>query len=301
MNRDFTVIQQEFVFWLETLGFSKHSIRKYGRKATEFFCWLATQNITHISLLKKQHIITFFNHQQTRKNKRFNGTLSDVYLNDYYTGIDKLLEFLHQMGAKNIPSPTNYRITINNDERVRKIEPFTIEEIKQLQNQIQELYPNYKQQKRERKLYQLKLIFALHYGCGLRLSEGYNLTAKNINFNKRTIFIQQGKGYKDRIIPINDNIYNTLQDYIYNFRNQIKCDHNRLYIHSKATLLYSLKDLQQSCNNEQLKNKLLHFHVLRHSIATHLLQNGMGIENIAKFLGHTSLESTQIYTHIINR
>lgn len=301
MNSDFKTIQQEFIFWLETLGFSSYSVRKYQRKGKEFFEWLETKNITSLNLIKQNHVKAFFNYQETRKNKRFKGTLSDIYLNDYYTGIDKLLEFLHQMGAKNIPSPTNYRITINNDERVRKIEPFTIEEIKQLQNQIQELYPNYKQQKRERKQYQLKLIFALHYGCGLRLSEGYNLTAKNINFNKRTIFIQQGKGYKDRIIPINDNIYNTLQDYIYNFRNQIKCDHNRLYIHSKVALLYSLKDLQQSCNNEQLKNKLLHFHVLRHSIATHLLQNGMNIENIAKFLGHTSLESTQIYTHIINR
>lgn len=301
MNKDFTAIQQEFVFWLETLGYSKHSMRKYAGKATELFCWLETQNIAHISQLTKQHITTFFDHQQTRKNKRFKGTLSDVYLNDYYTGIDKLLEFLHQMGAKNIPSPMNYRITIDNNERVRKIEPFTIEEIKQLQAQIQELYPNYKQQHREAKRYQLQLIFALHYGCGLRFSEGYRLTVKDIDFNKKNIFVRQGKGYKDRIVPLTDNIYNVVQDYIYNFRNQIRCDHNRLYIHSNVALLYSLKDLQKSCNNEQLNSKLLHFHVLRHSIATHLLQKGMSVENIARFLGHGSLTSTQIYTHISNR
>jgi len=52
--------------------------------------------------------------------------------------------------------------------------------------------------------------------------------------------------------------------------------------------------------NESLKEKNLCLHTLRHSIATHLLQNGMNIENIARFLGHSTLESTQIYTHIIN-
>ncbi len=200
-----------------------------------------------------------------------------------------------------MPLPLNYRITIDNEERVKKIIPFTIEEIKLLQATIPDTYPDYKHEHREKKHYQIKLIFASHYACGLRFSEGYNLTANDIDFNKKRLFVQQGKGYKDRIVPITDNIYNTLQDYIYNFRNFIKCDHNRLFIHSNIALLNSLKDLQRTCKSEEVKNKLLHFHVLRHSIATHLLQNGMSVENIARFLGHGCLESTQIYTHIINR
>jgi integrase/recombinase XerD len=55
------------------------------------------------------------------------------------------------------------------------------------------------------------------------------------------------------------------------------------------------------CPDESIQNKRLYFHILRHSIAGHLLQNGMTVENIARFLGHNSLKSTQIYTHIINR
>ena len=301
MNSSFKEIQEQYIFWLDTLGYSKSSIRKYGNKAKELFEWLITQNINHINQLQQPHISTFFEYQETRKNTKFVGTLSAVYLNDYFTGIDKLLEFLHQIGAKHTPTPTNYRIAIDKDERVLKIEPFTIEEIKLLQATIKELYPNLNYKHRELKQYQLQLIFALHYGCGLRLNEGCNLTVKDINFSKRTIFIHQGKNYKDRIIPINDSIYNALQDYIYNFRNGIKCNHNRLFIHSSVALLNSLKDLQKQCKNEAIKQKRLHFHILRHSIATHLLQNGMPIENIARFLGHSSLTSTQIYTHIVNR
>jgi integrase/recombinase XerD len=60
-----------------------------------------------------------------------------------------------------------------------------------------------------------------------------------------------------------------------------------------------LKLLQQRTDDLQLQEKNVRLHVLRHSIATHLLQNGMPLEKISKFLGHNSLESTQVYTHLI--
>jgi integrase/recombinase XerD len=60
-----------------------------------------------------------------------------------------------------------------------------------------------------------------------------------------------------------------------------------------------LKILQQRTDNIELQQKNVRLHVLRHSIATHLLQNGMALEKIGRFLGHTSLESTQVYTHLL--
>jgi len=99
---------------------------------------------------------------------------------------------------------------------------------------------------------------------------------------------------------MSDNVYKALQNYLYNFRNSIKCGHNRLFVQSSVGLGKDLKYLHSQCN-EQIQSKRLSFHILRHSIATHLLQNGMSVENIARFLGHGCLESTQIYTHIVNR
>lgn len=205
------------------------------------------------------------------------------------------------MGMDGAPSPQNRRITIDRNERIRNIEPFTEEEIKAKQAMINETYPDYSHKHRELKHYQLKLVFILHYACGLRLSEGMNVTAKDIDFNRRTLFVRQGKNYKDRIIPLSDNVLTALQDYIYNFRNLIKCGHNRLFIQPRITLSLDLKHLHSLCKGESIQGKRPTFHVLLHSIATHLLQNGMSIENIARFLGHNSLTSTQIYTHIVNR
>lgn len=64
------------------------------------------------------------------------------------------------------------------------------------------------------------------------------------------------------------------------------------------SLAIRLKLLQQRTDNIILQQKNVRLHVLRHSIATHLLQNGMSLEKIARFLGHSSLESTQVYTHL---
>jgi integrase/recombinase XerD len=131
--------------------------------------------------------------------------------------------------------------------------------------------------------------------------EAYNLTAKEIDFDRKTIFVKQGKGYKDRIVPMNDNVCNTVKDYIYNFRHRLKLNHNRLFVHSLSHLHTTLKEVQRATDDEQIQEKRLYLHLLRHSMATHLLQNGMDIESIARFLGHSSLVSTQVYTHIVNR
>jgi len=302
MNESYKSIHKHYTFWLDTLGFAKHTTANYTNRAGEFLKWLTTQNITEINQLEVKHLNAFFDYQESRPNTKFKGTtLSASSLNDYFTAIDKLMEFLHQMGADYAPSPQNRRITIDEDDRIRNIQPFTIEEIKTLQSLIGKTYPDYNHEHRLLKHYQLRLIFTVHYACGLRLSEGAKLTAKDIDFNRRTLFVRQGKNYKDRIIPLSENVFNALQDYIYNFRNQIKCGHNRLFIQPHITLSLDFKCLHSLCPDESIQGKRPTFHVLRHSIATHLLQKGMTIENIARFLGHGSLCSTQIYTHIINR
>jgi integrase/recombinase XerD len=100
-----------------------------------------------------------------------------------------------------------------------------------------------------------------------------------------------------------------LQEWIYDYRNQIvktKKEH-RLFvnIHGEPMTggaLYSrLKLLQLQSDNIELGQKNIGLHSLRHSIATHLLEAGMSLEKIAKFLGHSSLDSTQIYTHLAER
>jgi len=302
LNQNYRAIQEEYILWLSTLGFSDKLVYQYKFNVQEFFEWLQSKNINAVVSIKQQHINNYFEYLQTRSNKRKkSGALSSGHLNKNFDAIDKLLEFLHQMGVHAAPNPTKYRIYENKQERVHHIQPFTQEEIKLLQANIENTFTHLPYVHKEAKHQQLKLTFALYYGCGLRRSEGYKLSANDVNFDKRTIFVRQGKNYKDRIVPMNNGVYSTLQEYIYNYRNPLKLPHQRLFTKGTYTLNANLKQLQDLTDCESIQTKKLTLHILRHSIATHLLQNGMSIESIAQFLGHSSLESTQIYTHIISR
>ncbi len=301
MNENFKILNQEYKIWLDTLGFSQLVVYNFNFHIKDFLEWLKQNNITHIKNLTNKNIQQYFDYLQTRPNKTKKGGLSIAHLNKNFDAVDKFLEFLHQIGMETAPIPTKYRLLQEKHYQINNIKPFTQAEIKELQANIENTYLNSTFTQREAKHEQLKLIFALYYACGLRRTEGYKLKIKDIDFDKKIIFINQGKNYKDRIIPINKEVLKALEHYIYNFRNLQKAKHNHLFLSTTRTLNNNLQRLQQITDNKQIKSKHLTLHILRHSIATHLLQNGMSIENIAKFLGHSTLDSTQIYTHIINK
>jgi len=143
----------------------------------------------------------------------------------------------------------------------------------------------------------------------LRRNEGYHLNLSDINFDRRILRVRKGKNYKERLVPFNKTNSNYLQEYVYDWRPIIVKDKkdDAFFISQRGvrmdtqSMALRLKLLQQRTDDITLQQKNVRLHVLRHSIATHLLQNGMELEMIARFLGHSSLESTQIYTHLVQK
>ena len=128
-------------------------------------------------------------------------------------------------------------------------------------------------------------------------------------FDRQVLHVRKGKNYKERFVPFSKNTAKTLETYVYDYRpffSHAK-ELNALFISVKGyrmegqSLAIRLKLLQQKTDDLELQQKDLTLHTLRHSIATHLLQNGMDLQKISRFLGHSSLESTQIYTHLISK
>ena len=301
MNKNYSAIVEKYTAWLEVLGYSNSLVYNFKFRICDFFNWLENKQIQNINQLTNKHINEFYHHLKTRPNKTFKGRLLGAgQINTCFFAVDKLLEFLHQYGMTTAPAPTNYRLKIDKQERIRPLDILTQQEVKMLYHCIPKTYPRMSFKQRQEKHYELKLIFALCYGCGLRKTECYNLQIQDVDFDKKTVFVKQGKYNKDRVVPMNAGVYKDLQDYIYNFRHRLKLNHNRLFVLSKPMLWGKLKHLQNHCQDENIKAKRLTPHILRHSIATHLLENGMSIENIALFLGHSNLDTTQIYTHLIN-
>ena len=139
-----------------------------------------------------------------------------------------------------------------------------------------------------------RLLIELFYATGCRVSEITNIKIKDINLNNNSIKIM-GKGSKERIVYFGDYAREYLDKYL------IKIDSEYLFTHNKNKL--SIHDVEYIIKN-LVKNLSLKTHVtphtLRHTFATHLLNNGADIKTVQELLGHSSLNTTGIYTHVSN-
>jgi len=140
-----------------------------------------------------------------------------------------------------------------------------------------------------------KLLLMLTYGAGLRISEVVSLKVKDIDFERNIITIKCAKGQKDRITLLPQTIKSILQEYIclmsydqYLFESQRGGKLSTQTLH---------KVFHNACNKAEIKKQVT-FHSLRHSFATHLLENGTDIRYIQTLLGHSNIKTTQLYTQV---
>ena len=146
-------------------------------------------------------------------------------------------------------------------------------------------------------------MLELLYATGLRISELINLEFKNIDLNDCTIKVM-GKGSKERIIPLSDTAIKYLKIYVKDYRQKLVKNeiNNYVYLnnHGKKMTRQGVFKIIKKRSSEIGIKKDISPHTLRHSIATHMLENGADLRIIQEFLGHESISTTQIYTHLTN-
>lgn len=140
------------------------------------------------------------------------------------------------------------------------------------------------------------------YGCGLRVSELIDLKISNINFKEGYLKVT-GKGDKTRFVPLADYTSRLIKEYIKNVRSQYKINRkceDILFLNSRGSsmsrviVFIIIKELTEKAGI----SKKISPHTFRHSFATHLLQNGADLRYIQEMLGHSSITTTEIYTHL---
>ena len=142
-----------------------------------------------------------------------------------------------------------------------------------------------------------RLLISLSYGAGLRVSEAINLKIKDLNLAELTIHIKEAKGKKDRITVLPEKLKNDLSEAT------IGRDQNDYIFGSERGGKITERTAQKIFENALGKagiQKDATFHSLRHSFATHLLENGVDIRYVQELLGHQNIRTTQIYTHVTN-
>lgn len=152
-------------------------------------------------------------------------------------------------------------------------------------------------------LFKHKILIGLLYGCGLRCMEVRNLRLRHLDFDRQLVHIVQSKGNKDRYVPLSENLTRGLKKYI-------AAEHPRDWLFNGQPngrgggdfdSRYSQRGVQwviKSAARQAGIIKEVNTHMLRHSYATHLLEDGVNIITVQKLLGHANIENTMVYLHI---
>lgn len=144
-----------------------------------------------------------------------------------------------------------------------------------------------------------KAMLSLIYSCGLRRSELLNLKLNDIDSKRGLVIIRKGKGRKDRISPLSEKVLNMLREYFKAYQPK-----EWLFEGQSGKGQYDERSLANVLKQALEKSKIdkpVSLHWLRHSFATHLLENGTDLRYIQEILGHSSSKTTEIYTHVSNK
>ncbi len=281
---------------LLTLGHSSHGAKTKYHYLLEFFCQMECRGHSQIETIQSAHIVGFYNYLKQRPSKK---TGEPLGLKTCYSSMRAIQLFFAQLQSegsiiKNPASSIKFPYPKGETEHKRQI---------LTQEEIGELY-------RFTVNYQEKAILSLAYGCGLRVGELVGCNMADIKFRERVLVVPKGKGNKRRVVPLSSGVINDLSDYFFKERNKLtkgrdyKKNEPAFMLHSrggrmqKGTYNKRLKALIIRTGNEAIEQKQITIHNLRHSIATHLLEQGVPVERVREFLGHSQLETTQVYTHI---
>jgi site-specific recombinase XerD len=149
-----------------------------------------------------------------------------------------------------------------------------------------------------------KVLIGLLYGCGLRCLEVRSVKLADLDFDRKQLKVVQGKGKKDRYVPLSEHLIRGLKSYI-------SAERPTEYLFGGVNIIdraggdfdsrYSQKGVQWAVKEAAKRAGILkdvHVHTLRHTCATHLLEDGMDIISVKNFLGHESIDTTLLYLHV---
>ncbi len=259
----------QFANWLRSKRYSESTIGTYTDALKTFLRFYSTKPVTEIN---NDDVITFNNNYIIANN------LSASYQNQVVNAIKlffKTIE-LKSMETELVHRPKRPKLLPN---------VLSKDDVKELLDKTTNL--------------KHKAMLSLIYACGLRCGELLRLKFEHIDAKRNLLIIKQSKGRKDRIAPLSIKILNLFTEYYKAYRPKVYLFEGQI----RATM-YDERSLQLVLKTSLLKtkiNKPVTLHWLRHSYATHLLENGTDLRYIQELLGHSSSKTTEIYTHVSNK
>lgn len=284
----FEYLYTEFFRFTKIKGYSpKKKEPSFPVHIREFLFFLEQNGITAIQQVQALHIISYHEYLKQRPNQRRGGGISDSSIRHHLQAIRLFFDYL--LDREEITT-TPARLPKFTFGAYTQRSIASIEEIKEMLSVCQT--------KRD------KALLSIAYGCGLRRSEMEQLNTIDVLIHKGALLVRDGKGGKHRTIPLSDTIVKDLREYlIYERANYFPTEQTNpaFFINNQGKRMSGkvlndrVKKIIELTGNDTLIRKGITLHCLRHSIATHLIDNGATIEFVQEFLGHGDIDTTHIY------
>ncbi len=270
-------------YLLSEKGYSENTVKSYDEDLSQFISFLESKNINNPSDVTHKIIREFL-----------------AFLMNYFSRntvirkISAIKSFFKYLRKKGIITE-NPALLVSTPKKHLKLPQFLYE--KEIENLLNNLSDDGFQSARN------KAMLETLYSTGMRISELINLNIDDIDFNSRVIKVK-GKGKKERIVILGSKAIESIKKYL-QFRNErlnkLRKREEALFLNKNGGRITDrgARYIMEKIIKEMAILKKVTPHTIRHSFATHLLERGCDIRTVQELLGHSSLNTTQIYTHIV--
>jgi integrase/recombinase XerD len=289
-NEDYKKYLAEFEKFLRVLGYARSTVYYFPSYVRAFLNYIESRKVFRIEKIRIYHVKNFFNNLSKRHNIKSGNPLSRHYQLNYLNALKRFSRYLKECHNLIVDFPVRI-LNVTEWERTC----LSAEQIRTLYHACRKGTSGDLD----------RMLLSLYYGLGLRRSEAINLNLEDISITNKLVHVKRTKTGRDRYVPMSTAVYSGIIIYISGSRKRALKTTNK----NEKALILSVSGHRLSGNAvyerlQKLAGKAslklpFSIHSLRHSIATHLLLAGMGLESISSFLGHKSLESTQVYTHLV--
>ena len=283
----------DYLNWLKVRGLSKATIKHRYEDLNKFKRFLIEEAFNHIKNITTKELykyLTLLLHEKSKFTKKKRSIIS---IRSYLITVKQYFKYLYDNGYI-IYNPAE-KLDLPKQEKSLPKGILTELEINKLLNLANtKTYQGYLD----------KMIMEILYSTGIRNRELVNLEIYDIDFEERTVRIREGKGKKDRFVPIGETALKMIQEYLYMERLKVAghTEKIRLLLNEKGNSLQThevWKMIKYYVQKAGIKKQITP-HSLRHTFSIHLLKNGADIMSIKEMLGHSCIRTTQLYLRIQN-
>lgn len=271
----------DFTTHLERLGYSVGMQRMLPACIKEFLQFTGQLSLDQVTA---RDIVSYYGYLAQRPNRRRPGCLSEMMIHHHMYSLRVFFDYLEHLHKIQV-NPLSGLSFGSPGHAAREI--LSPGEVQRLFGATQNLTE--------------RALLHLCYSCGLRRTEVVQLVVRDVHFRTQLLYVRRGKGAKRRVIPLTPRVSEELKLYCYHERpERLKVATDAFLVGRRGAAMQGetlRRELQLLLERAEIARDIT-LHSLRHSIATHLLEQGLSMGYVRDFLGHAHLESTQVYTHL---